>query len=44
MNEITPSLVGFIIAGVIIVIISVAALIDEIVKLFQDIFGKRRAK
>jgi hypothetical protein len=41
MNEITPSLVGFIVAGALIIIISVAALFDEIIKLFQDIFGRR---
>ena len=44
MSELTPSLVGFIIAGALIIIISVGALIDDIVKLFQDIFGKRRAE
>lgn len=37
----TPALVGFIVAGGIIVIICVVALLDEIVKLFQDIFGRR---
>jgi hypothetical protein len=44
MSELTPSLVGFIIAGSIIIIISVAALLSDIIELFKDIFGRRRAE
>jgi len=44
MSELTPGLVGLIIAGGIIIIISVAALLSDIIELFRDIFGKRRAR
>ena len=44
MSELTPALVGLIIAGALIIIISLAALVDDIIGLAQDIFGRRRVK
>lgn len=44
MFEVTPALIGFVIAGVLILLIVIGGLIDETIKLFREIFGKRRAK
>ena len=44
MSELSPALVGLIIAGGIILIISVAALLNDIIELFKDIFGRRRSQ
>ena len=44
MSELSPGLVGLIIAGGLILIISIAALFSDIIELMQDIFGRRRAK
>jgi len=44
MSELTPGLVGLIIAGGLIIIISVVALFNDIIELTRDIFGRRRAK
>lgn len=41
MSELTPGLVGLIIAGGLILIISIVALFSDIIGLFQDIFGRR---
>jgi hypothetical protein len=44
MSELTPGLVGLIIAGGIIIIISVVALLGDIIELGKDIFGRRRVE
>jgi len=44
MSELTPGLVGLIIAGGLIIIISVVALFNDIIELFRDVFERRRVR
>lgn len=43
MFEVTPALIGFVIAGTLILLLVIGGLIDETIKLFREIF-RRKAK